>query len=156
MTLQATETIPTQHVNADDIPWADWDMGWGVVGVKLLRVSSKSGVYSVLSKLPAGIVVPVHRHFGPVHGWVLEGKWRYLEYDWEATPGSYIYEPPGSVHTLSVEENMVTMFVLEGGQIMLGPNGELLQYDDFETVRDRYRTTLEAQGIVYPAALIEE
>jgi len=57
--------------------------------VNLLRVR-KSGVLSR------------HRHPAPVHGYVIKGRWRYLEHDWTAEQGSYVYEPPGETHTLVV------------------------------------------------------
>ena len=31
----------------------------------------------------------------PVHGFVLRGEWRYLEHDWVAREGGYVYEAPG-------------------------------------------------------------
>ena len=37
-----------------------------------------------------------------VHGFVLKGRWRYLEHDWVASAGSFVYEPPGEIHTLVV------------------------------------------------------
>ena len=45
--------------------------------MNLLRVR-KSGVLSR------------HRHPQAVHGFVLKGRWRYLEHDWEAVEGSYV------------------------------------------------------------------
>jgi 2,4'-dihydroxyacetophenone dioxygenase len=35
-----------------------------------------------------------------VHGYVISGAWRYAERPWTATAGSYVFEPPGGVHTL--------------------------------------------------------
>src|SRR3546814_1686873 len=70
--------------------------GW----CNLLRVR-KSGVLSR------------HLHPAPVHGFVLKGQWRYLEHDWVATEGSYVFEPPGETHTLVVDEDcdeMITFF----------------------------------------------
>ena len=57
--------------------------------VNLLRVR-KSGVLSR------------HRHPAPVHGFVLRGRWHYLEHDWIAREGGYVFEPPGETHTLVV------------------------------------------------------
>ena len=37
-----------------------------------------------------------------VFGLVLRGSWRYLEHDWTAHEGDFVYEPPGEVHTLVV------------------------------------------------------
>ena len=43
-----------------------------------------------------------------VTGYVIKGRWRYLEHDWIAEEGSFVYEPPGEIHTLMVpEENDV-------------------------------------------------
>ena len=58
-----------------------------------------------------------HRHPGPVHGHVLTGKWRYLEHDWVAEAGSYVFQPPGEIHTLVVPEGveeMITLFHVTG------------------------------------------
>ncbi len=53
----------------------------------------------------------------------MRGHWRYLEHDWIAKPGTYIYEPAGEAHTLVITEDspepMVTMFVVGGGLIYL-------------------------------------
>ena len=54
----------------------------------LLRVR-KAGVLSAATSIPA-----------PVHGYVIKGRWHYLEHDWVAETGSYVFEPPGEIHTL--------------------------------------------------------
>ena len=46
--------------------------------------------------------VGTHRHLGAVHMFTLSGSWVYLEHDFVNRAGSYLYEPPGSVHTLYV------------------------------------------------------
>ena len=65
-------------------------------------------------------VLSRHRHPQAVHGFVLKGRWRYLEHDWEATEGSYVFEPPGEVHTLTVPADcpeMITLFNISGAMI---------------------------------------
>ena len=45
------------------------------------------------------------------------GRWRYLEHDWVAETGSYVFEPPGEIHTLTVPEDcaeMITFFNITG------------------------------------------
>ena len=64
--------------------------------VHLLRVA-RSGVFNR------------HRHASPVHGYVLKGRWYYLEHEWEATEGSYVFEPPGETHTLVVPDGVEEM-----------------------------------------------
>ena len=43
----------------------------------------------------------VNRHYHPhqVFGFTLSGKWGYLEHDWTATAGDFLYEAPGEAHT---------------------------------------------------------
>ena len=64
---------------------------------------------------PRGGVSSRHRHPTPVHGFVLEGSWRYLEHDRVAEAGAYVFEPPGEEHTLTVDEGeMRTFFYVDG------------------------------------------
>jgi quercetin dioxygenase-like cupin family protein len=37
-----------------------------------------------------------------VHAFTLRGEWHYLEHDWIAKTGDYVFEPPGETHTLVV------------------------------------------------------
>ena len=66
----------------------------------------------------------------------MRGRWRYLEHDWIATPGTYIYEPPGEAHTLMImddsPEPMITVFVVEAGLIYLdkAKDGGFAAYED--------------------------
>ena len=35
---------------------------------------------------------------------MIKGRWHYLEHDWVAEEGTFVYEPPGEIHTLMVDE----------------------------------------------------
>jgi 2,4'-dihydroxyacetophenone dioxygenase len=88
--------------------------------VNLLRVR-KSGVLSR------------HRHPAPVHGHVLRGRWHYLEHDWVAEEGSYVFEPPGETHTLVVPDDvaeMITLFHITGAMIYVDPWGKVTGFED--------------------------
>ncbi|MBI2946474.1 MAG: 2,4'-dihydroxyacetophenone dioxygenase family protein [Verrucomicrobia bacterium] len=75
-----------------------------------------------------------HRHPAPVHGYVLKGSWRYLEHDWVAREGMYVFEPPGEVHTLVVDEGeMMTLFHVSGALIYVDEKGAATHYDDVHT-----------------------
>lgn len=83
-----------------------------------------------------------------MHGLTLSGRWRYLEHDWTAVAGTYIYEPAGEAHTLVVEhetEPMITFFVVQAGLIYLDKveGGKVVGYDDgytlLELARKHYR-----------------
>lgn len=91
--------------------------------VNLLRVR-KSGVLSR------------HRHPAPVHGYVIKGSWRYLEHDWVANEGMYVFEPPGEIHTLVCDEGvdeMITLFHVFGALIYFDELGSVCGYDDVHT-----------------------
>ena len=88
--------------------------------VNLLRVR-KSGVLSR------------HLHPAPVHGYVIKGAWRYLEHDWVAREGMYVFEPPGEVHTLVVDEGveeMITLFHVSAALIYYNEDGDPCGHDD--------------------------
>jgi quercetin dioxygenase-like cupin family protein len=75
-----------------------------------------------------------HRHPAPVHGYVLKGSWRYLEHDWVAREGMYVFEPPGEIHTLVVDEGeMMTLFHVSGALIYVNEQGVATHYDDVHT-----------------------
>ena len=70
-----------------------------------------------------------HRHPQAVHGLVLKGRWHYLEHDWVATEGAYVFEPPGETHTLVVPddvEEMITYFQVNGVMYYVDPWGKHL------------------------------
>lgn len=80
-----------------------------------------------------------HRHPGPVHGHVLKGRWKYLEHDWEAVQGSYIFEPPGEIHTLVVPpgvDEMITLFHVTGSLLYCDPDGKVTGAEDVFTKLD--------------------
>ena len=104
------------------------------------------GFTAVLKALP-GTVVPKHYHVSTVQGYTLQGSWRYLEHDWIATAGSFIFEPAGEAHTLVVPEDAtepaIILFVVAGGLVFVNEDGEFLMYEDgfsiLELTRQHYR-----------------
>ena len=116
------------------------------VSFRPLCLNRSQGYWMNLLKVTKSGVLSRHRHPQEVHGWVLKGRWHYLEHDWEATPGSYVYEPPGETHTLIVPEGvdeMITYFQVNGVMCYVDPYGEVLGYEDVFTkiamCRQHYR-----------------
>ena len=86
----------------------------------------------ILMAKKAGLV---NRHYHPrqVFAYTLSGKWGYLEHDWTATAGDFIYETPGEGHTLVAFEHkdpMKVFFIVSGPLIWLDENGETTGYFD--------------------------
>ena len=107
-----------------------------------LCLNASQGYWMNLLKVTKSGVLSRHRHPNAVHGFVLKGRWHYLEHDWEAKEGSYVYEPPGETHTLVVPddvEEMITFFQVNGIMSYVDPWGKLLGYEDVFTKIDLCR-----------------
>ena len=109
-----------------------------------------TGGHGEVLRVRKGGVLSKHRHPSPVHGIVLKGRWRYLEHDWEATAGSYVFEPPGETHTLVVPDDvdeMITFFQVNGIMYYVDPWGKNLGYEDVFTKIDMCRAHFERVGL---------
>ena len=95
-----------------------------------------SGGFSVLLKGLPGAKLGVHYHVGTVRGYTISGHWRYLEHDWIAKPGTFIFEPAGEAHTLVITDDLpepaLIVFMVEGGLIYLDKptKGGMAAYED--------------------------
>lgn len=80
----------------------------------------------------------------------ITGSWKYLEHDWTATPGSYVFEPPGEVHTLVVPDGvdeMITMFHVSGSLLYCDENGKVVDAEDVFTKLDKAKEHYEKVGL---------
>jgi len=115
-----------------------------------LLLDTVTGTWCNLLRVRKSGVLHRHRHPGAVVGFVVRGSWRYLERDWIASEGSFVYEPPGDIHTLVVDEGvpeMITFFNIKGAMIYLDPEGRLVGYEDVFTKVDMCRRHYEAVGL---------
>lgn len=115
-----------------------------------LCLNASQGYWVNLLKVRKAGVLSRHRHPAPVHGFVLKGRWRYLEHDWIAEEGGYVYEPPGETHTLVVPddvEEMITLFQVNGVMCYVDPWGKVTGYEDVFTKIDMCRRHYEEAGL---------
>jgi len=103
----------------------------------------------ILMAKSAGLV---NRHYHPheVFAYTISGKWGYLEHDWIATAGDFIYESPGEGHTLVAyehEEPMRAMFIVKGPLIWLDDDGEPDGYFDVHDYIKMCREHYEKVGL---------
>jgi quercetin dioxygenase-like cupin family protein len=120
------------------------------VWTRPLCLNVTNGYWTELLRVRKSGVLHRHRHPNPVHGLVLKGAFRYLEHDWVAEEGAYVYEPPGETHTLTVPEGveeMITFFHVTGCLYYLDPDGNPLGYDDVFTLIEACRTHYEKVGL---------
>ena len=115
-----------------------------------LLLNRVHGYWCNLLRVRRSGVLHRHRHPGPVHAYVIKGSWRYLEHDWVARAGSYVFEPPGVIHTLCVDadtDEMITFFNVSGAMIYLDADGRQVGYEDVFTKIDMCRRHYEEVGL---------
>ncbi len=139
--------LPDQAIDSNELPWVpQGERVW----YKPLRFDLTNGRWVNLLKVTGGGKVNRHRHSGgQVLGYCIQGSWHYLEREWVARPGTFIYEPPGDIHTLVVDgkEDMLTLFLLEGVVQYLDDDDNLIYQDDVFSKLERYLTFCREQGI---------
>lgn len=114
----------------------------------MLNVSA--GYYVHLMRVTRSGLLQRHRHSGQVHAYVLKGEWHYLEHEWRAQAGDFIFEPPGETHTLVVPEHcqeMLTLFTVYGSLMYVDPYGQAVDYDDVFTRIEKYKAHFEQLGL---------
>jgi 2,4'-dihydroxyacetophenone dioxygenase len=133
----------------DDRIWVP--LGDGVWS-RPLQLNVTQGQYTHVLRVDRAGIVARHRHSGAVHAYVLEGRWHYLEHDWVAEEGGYVFEPPGETHTLVVPddvEEMITYFQVNGVMYYVDPWGKNLGYEDVFTKIDMCRAHFARVGLGY-------
>ncbi|GJM30460.1 MAG: cupin [Cyclobacteriaceae bacterium] len=100
-----------------------------------LLLNTTAGAWFNLLRVRRSGVLTRHRHPAPVYGYVIKGHWHYLEHDFVASPGKFLFEPPGETHTLVVDsdDEMITLFNVNGAMIYVDENGTTIGYEDVFT-----------------------
>lgn len=99
-----------------------------------LFLDRENGVWVLYGRFQPGTRLPTHFHTGTVHFFTTKGRWNYLEYPGNPqSPGSYLYEPAGSIHTFCVPEDATE--AAEGFMVVQGANVNF-DGDRFLGIRD--------------------
>ena len=139
--------IVTKAIPEDERVWVPQAPG---VYFRPLMLNTVNGGWFNLLRVRKSGVLSRHRHPSAVFGYVIKGSWRYLEHDWVAEEGGFVYEPPGEVHTLVVDEGvdeMITMFNVNGAMIYVDESGKTVAYEDVFTKIDMCRSHYEKVGL---------
>lgn len=111
----------------------------------LMISPSKNMWCDILRADSAGLV---NRHYHPreVFAYTISGRWGYLEHDWLAEKGDFVFEAPGEGHTLvtyECPEPARIFFVVNGPLIWLDEKGSgqghFDVHDYLKLVRDHYK-----------------
>lgn len=138
------------HVYEQDIPWV-WA---GDVGLQLLRATADGFV--VRNRFKAGFQLPTHKHTGNVNAYTFSGEWYYAEQGVKYTAGTYIHEPPGSVHTLTVsQDDTDVLFMVDGAYFEVDENGTFTGVVDSATILAGYYALCDMAGIERPTGILQ-
>ena len=154
MTLFAA--APTAiHRGEDELPFVPTDDGGSL---QLLQVDLTNGLWILRMRWPGGLVLQTHKHTGTVFAFTQSGRWHYLESPEVNVAGSYLFEPAGSVHTLTVPADNTEVtdvwFAVYGSNLNLDPDGNVESVTDAETVLRSYRSRCRKMGIDDPPVII--
>ena len=142
------------HRGEEELPFVALGDG---THLQLLQVDVEAGLWVIRSRFEPGTIVPTHKHTGEVFALTLAGRWKYLEYPEVNTAGSYLYEPAGSVHTLTVpadnEEVTDVWFAIRGANLNLDEAGNVTAVIDAALMRDVYLGACEGQGLGRPSVI---
>ena len=139
---------------ADERQWIPLNEG---VWFHPLQLDITRGAWTNLLKVVPNGRLACHAHPNPVHAYTLQGSWGYLEHDWTATAGDFVYETPGEAHTLVAYEDrepMRVFFTVKGPLIWLDDKGEPCGYFDVHNYIDLCKAHYESVGL--GAGLIEK
>ena len=139
------------HRGEDELPFVDIGDG---SSIQLLQVDIEAGLWVLRTRFVPGITIPTHKHTGEVFAFTIAGRWKYLEYPEVNTAGSYLYEPAGSIHTLTVPDDVEGLtdvwFAIYGANLNLDEAGNVTSVIDAGFMRDVYFALCEGQGLPRP------
>jgi quercetin dioxygenase-like cupin family protein len=142
--------IAVQAIPDDERAWVPQAEN---VWFRPLLLNTVTGSWCNLLRVRRSGVLSRHIHPSWVTGYVIRGSWRYLEHDWVAREGSFVYEPPGEIHTLVVDEasggalEMVTFFNIAGAMVYVDEAGRTTGYEDVFTKIEMCRRHYAACGL---------
>ena len=116
-----------------------------------LFLDRENGVWVLFAKFEPGTILPMHFHTGTVHFFTTAGAWNYVEHPEDVQiAGSYLYEPGGSIHTLSVKadatEAAAGFMLVNGANINFDGENNFLNIMDAGWIEDSILAACKDQG----------
>jgi uncharacterized RmlC-like cupin family protein len=144
-----TGLLDTMHVGDDDLPWIPLVPG---TSIQLVHVDLATNLWVQKIRMAPGSQARTHYHTGLVFAVTFQGSWYYLESPESINrPGSYLFEPAGSRHTLYVPREQVgdtvAWFAIYGANINLDDRGQIVSIVDARFSLELYRGYCAANGL---------
>lgn len=142
--------LPGVYTSIDDNvnPWVPW----GHAEVKYLGFDLRQNITYVHLRMRGPGVIGTHYHHGLVVLMPIEGTFRYLEYNWLAKKGDFVFERPGEAHTLVTDDpnGCIIFGELHGTIDFYDDQANFLMTADVFTWLDHYESYCREQGIQVP------
>lgn len=152
--MSLTEIPTALHRGEDELPFVELEPG---VELQVLQVDIPNGLWVIRNRFAPGVSVQKHKHTGQVFAFTQSGSWKYLESPEVNTAGSYLFEPAGSVHTLTVPETNTEVtdvwFAIYGANLNLAEDGSVDLVIDAQLVLDFYLMLCAQKGIENPPVI---
>jgi 2,4'-dihydroxyacetophenone dioxygenase len=136
------------HIPGDDasnpfVPFGE------TAAIKHLCFDVRTNSVANILWVKGGGKIGTHKHRGFVSAVTLEGSWGYYEYDWTARPGDFVYEMPGTAHTLYSDDpnGMKALFWINGPIEFYTDEGEFDATFDVFWFIDHYTSYCKEHGL---------
>jgi 2,4'-dihydroxyacetophenone dioxygenase len=144
------------HIGDSDLPYVSLGDG---THIQVLQIDLAQGLWILKTRFDPGVTIQKHYHTGPVFAVTFSGSWHYVEYpDYVNTAGSYLFEPAGSVHTLTVpaDQDCATevWFAIYGANVNIDEEGNVTSMISAAFILETYRALCAAEGHPDPAVIV--
>ncbi len=153
ITLPVAGVPAALHVGEQDLPFVRFTDG---VTFQLQQVNIEAGLLVLRTKFEPGVTIQRHRHTGEVYAVTFSGAWKYLEYPETINRAfSYLFEPAGSIHTLTtaiegVDEITDVWFAIRGANLNLDERGAVESVVDAGSILELYYEECAKAGLPRP------
>lgn len=139
-------------VSEAESPWVPFGDS---AAIRHLSFDVRTGSVCNILSVKGGGRIGTHRHRAAVSAVTLEGSWGYYEYDWVARPGSFVYETPGTAHTLYSDDpqGMKALFWIHGPIEFFDEQGQHTETTDVFWFINHYVSHCEQHGLPINQAL---
>jgi 2,4'-dihydroxyacetophenone dioxygenase len=145
--MLATDPYIPAAAGNPQLPWISVAPG---ISKQLLALFPERGEWVTLLRLEPGADIPLHRHQGEVHGYLISGSRRLDPGGRLLVPGDYEYEPAGHIDTWAAvgDTPCVSLFFVRGAVEYLAADGSLLRRETAAGNAEEYRRACAEQGLV--------
>lgn len=144
--MSAIESFIPAATDNPQLPWIPAGPG---ISKKLLALFPERGEWVTLLRLEPGARIPLHRHQGEVHGYLLSGSRRLEPEGSLLEPGDYEYEPAGHIDTWRAGDDvsLLSLFFVRGAVEYLAEDGSVLRRETAASNAEEYRRACAVQGL---------